>query len=168
MRFEWADASPEADQYKVILESNIVFKPGTPKEEKEAISKIFFGEVNKADFETVDIRGIEIFTTRPDTLFGASFIALSPDHPLTLDMEQVNPKITDFRKQCAKIGTTEEAIATADKLGFDTGLRVKHPFDESKTLPVWIANFVLMGYGTGAVFGCPAHDQRDFDFATNP
>jgi len=132
MRFEWADASPEADQYKVILESNIVFKPGTPKEEKEAISKIFFGEVNKADFETVDIRGIEIFTTRPDTLFGASFIALSPDHPLTLDMEQVNPKITDFRKQCAKIGTTEEAIATADKLGFDTGLRVKHPFDHPR------------------------------------
>ena len=109
--------------------------------------------------------GIEIFTTRPDTLFGASFIALSPDHPITLNIEQVSVEIANFRKECAKIGTTEEAIATADKLGFDTGLRVKHPFDENKTIPVWIANFVLMGYGTGAVFGCPAHDQRDLDFA---
>ena len=110
-------------------------------------------------------KGIEVFTTRPDTLFGASFIALSPDHPLTKKLEEDNSKITEFRADCAKIGTTEEAIATAPKLGFDTGLRVEHPFDETKTLPVWIANFVLMGYGTGAIFGCPAHDQRDLDFA---
>ena len=108
---------------------------------------------------------IEIFTTRPDTLYGASFIALSPDHPLTLTLAKNNSDIENFRAECAKIGTTEEAIATADKLGFDTGLRVKHPFVEGKTLPVWIANFVLMGYGTGAIFGCPAHDQRDLDFA---
>ena len=109
--------------------------------------------------------GVEIFTTRPDTLFGASFIALSPDHPFTVQLAKSNNKIVEFQAACAKIGTTEEAIATAPKLGFDTGLRVKHPFDETKTLPVWIANFVLIGYGTGAIFGCPAHDQRDLDFA---
>ncbi|MEO9970643.1 MAG: leucine--tRNA ligase [Hyphomonadaceae bacterium] len=109
--------------------------------------------------------GIEIFTTRPDTLFGASFVALSPDHPLTIELAKQNPDLEAFRKTCAAIGTSEEAIEKADKLGFDTGLRVKHPFDEDKTLPVWIANFVLMGYGTGAIFGCPAHDQRDIDFA---
>ncbi|MEO1475198.1 MAG: leucine--tRNA ligase, partial [Pseudomonadota bacterium] len=108
--------------------------------------------------------GIEIFTTRPDTLFGASFIALSPDHPLTLELAENNPDIETFRAECARIGTTEEAIETAEKLGFDTGLTVKHPF-EDRALPVWIANFVLMGYGTGAIFGCPAHDQRDLDFA---
>ena len=108
---------------------------------------------------------IEIYTTRPDTLFGASFIALSPDHPLVKALAADNSAIEEFKSECAKIGTTEEAIATAPKLGFDTGLTVKHPFVEGKTLPVYIANFVLMGYGTGAVFGCPAHDQRDLDFA---
>jgi len=108
--------------------------------------------------------GIEIFTTRPDTLFGASFVALSPDHPITALLESANPAIKAFRTECAKIGTTEEAIATAPKLGFDTGLYVLHPFT-GETLPVWVANFVLMGYGTGAIFGCPAHDQRDLDFA---
>ncbi len=107
----------------------------------------------------------EIFTTRPDTLYGASFVALSPDHPVVKDLAKNDSKIESFRAECAKIGTTEEAIATAPKLGFDTGLKVKHPFIEGKTLPVWIANFVLMGYGTGAIFGCPAHDQRDLDFA---
>jgi len=109
--------------------------------------------------------GIEVFTTRPDTLFGASFIAVSPDHPILKQMEQTSDEVEAFKAECSKIGTSEEAIAQAPKLGLDTGLRVKHPFDETKTLPVWIANFVLMGYGTGAVFGCPAHDQRDFDFA---
>lgn len=109
--------------------------------------------------------GIEVFTTRPDTLFGASFVALSPDHPYSKWLAKNLPEAEAFRAECAKIGTSEEAIAQAPKLGFDTGLRVKHPFDETITLPVWIANFVLMGYGTGAVFGCPAHDQRDLDFA---
>ena len=112
-------------------------------------------------FET----GVEIFTTRPDTLFGASFIALSPDHPLTLQLAQGNNALTDFRAECAAVGTSEEAIEKAPKLGFDTGLRVQHPFDPERTLPVWVANFVLMGYGTGAIFGCPAHDQRDIEFA---
>ena len=109
--------------------------------------------------------GIEIFTTRPDTLFGASFIALSPDHPLTEKLAKDDEAIADFRAACASIGTSEEAIEKAEKIGLDTGLRVVHPFDPSITLPVWTANFVLMGYGTGAVFGCPAHDQRDLDFA---
>ena len=109
--------------------------------------------------------GIEIFTTRPDTLFGASFIALSPDHPLTIQLADRSDELKAFRAKCAQIGTSEEAIEKAEKLGFDTGLTVKHPFDDTKTLPVWIANFVLMGYGTGAIFGCPAHDQRDIDFA---
>ena len=118
----------------------------------------------KTRFEATFEDGIEIFTTRPDTLYGANFLALSPDHPLTKALAASQQDIENFRADCAKIGTTEEAIATAPKLGFDTGLRVKHPFT-GKTLPVWIANFVLMGYGTGAVFGCPAHDQRDLDFA---
>lgn len=109
--------------------------------------------------------GIEIFTTRPDTLYGASFVALSADHPLTLELAINHGDLDAFRKQCAAIGTSEEAIEKADKLGFDTGLRVQHPFESGRTLPVWIANFVLMGYGTGAIFGCPAHDQRDLEFA---
>lgn len=109
--------------------------------------------------------GVEVFTTRPDTLFGASFIALSPDHPIVKTLAETNDELEAFRAECAKIGTSEEAIAQAPKLGLDTGLDVEHPFIEGKRLPVWIANFVLMGYGTGAVFGCPAHDQRDLDFA---
>lgn len=109
--------------------------------------------------------GIEIFTTRPDTLFGASFVALSPDHPLTITMAEANGDLADFRAECAKVGTSEADIEKAPKMGFDTGLTVKHPFVEGQTLPVYIANFVLMGYGTGAIFACPGHDQRDFDFA---
>ncbi|MEM0985703.1 MAG: leucine--tRNA ligase [Pseudomonadota bacterium] len=109
--------------------------------------------------------GIEIYTTRPDTLFGASFLALSPDHPLTKQLAQQNADIAAFRAACAKVGTSEEAIEKAEKVGIDTGLSVSHPFIDGKTLPVWVANFVLMGYGTGAVFACPAHDQRDLDFA---
>ena len=109
--------------------------------------------------------GIEIFTTRPDTLFGASFVALSPDHPLTLQLATNDSRIESFRKDAARIGTSEEAIEKAEKVGIDTGLRVAHPFDPAVTLPVWVANFVLMGYGTGAIFACPAHDQRDLDFA---
>ena len=105
-------------------------------------------------FEGIDSADdVEIFTTRPDTLFGASFIALSPDHPISKALSETNSEIEAFRADCAKIGTSEEAIAKAGKRGFDTGLKVKHPFDPNITLPVWIANFVLMGYGTGAVFG---------------
>ncbi|MEM7492125.1 MAG: leucine--tRNA ligase [Pseudomonadota bacterium] len=108
--------------------------------------------------------GVEIFTTRPDTLFGASFVALSPDHPLTIELAEGNSELQAFRAKCAQIGTSEADIEKAPKMGFDTGLKVQHSFT-GQTLPVWIANFVLMGYGTGAIFACPAHDQRDFDFA---
>ena len=109
---------------------------------------------------------IEVYTTRPDTLLGASFVGISPDHPLAKLLEQDNDEVAAFCAECRKGGTTEEAIETAEKLGFDTGIRVRHPFDTSEEMPVYIANFILMDYGTGAIFGCPAHDQRDFEFAT--
>ncbi|MBM3603209.1 MAG: leucine--tRNA ligase [Alphaproteobacteria bacterium] len=109
---------------------------------------------------------IEVYTTRPDTLMGASFVALSPDHPLVKQLAETRPEIEAFREECRKIGTTEEAIETAPKLGFDTGLTVQHPLDPDWQLPIWIANFVLMDYGTGAIFGSPAHDERDHEFAT--
>ncbi|WP_417278710.1 leucine--tRNA ligase [Celeribacter sp.] len=109
---------------------------------------------------------IEVYTTRPDTLMGASFVGISADHPLAKELTAENPEIAAFCEECRKGGTTEEAIEKAEKLGLNTGLTVRHPFDTSWELPVYIANFILMDYGTGAIFGCPAHDQRDFDFAT--
>ncbi len=108
---------------------------------------------------------IEVFTTRPDTLFGASFLALAPDHPLTKAAAETNPDVAKFIKEAAALGTSEEAIEKAPKLGVDLGFRVKHPFDPSWEIPVWAANFVLSTYGSGAVFGSPAGDQRDLDFA---
>ena len=107
---------------------------------------------------------IKVFTTRPDTIFGASFLALSNDHPLSEKFIK-NNDFLNFKKECNKTGTTEEALANAEKLGFNTNLKVMHPFIKNKNIPVYFANFVLMDYGTGAIFGCPAHDQRDFDFA---
>ncbi|MDP7149738.1 MAG: leucine--tRNA ligase [Paracoccaceae bacterium] len=116
-------------------------------------------------FERTDgAEPITVYTTRPDTLMGASFVGISPDHPISKDLEQGNPELADFLAECRKGGTTEEAIETAEKLGFDTGIRVKHPLNPDWELPVWIANFILMDYGTGAIFACPAHDQRDLDF----
>ena len=115
-------------------------------------------------FERTDGGEIEVYTTRPDTLLGASFIGISPDHPLAKQLAESNPDVAAFRAECSKGGTTEEALEKAEKLGFDTGLTVKHPLDPNRDLPVWIANFILMDYGTGAIFGCPAHDQRDLDF----
>ncbi|WP_430911407.1 leucine--tRNA ligase [Methylobacterium sp. sgz302541] len=108
---------------------------------------------------------IKVYTTRPDTLFGAKFLAVSADHPLALALAAANPALQAFAEECRRMGTAQEAIDTAEKLGFDTGLKVRHPLDPSWLLPVYVANFVLMDYGTGAVFGCPAHDQRDLDFA---
>ncbi|MEE8439869.1 MAG: leucine--tRNA ligase, partial [Micropepsaceae bacterium] len=108
---------------------------------------------------------VEVFTTRPDTLFGASFVALSPDHPLAIELAAGNEKLEAFIAECKRLGTSEEAIETAEKRGFDTGAKAIHPFDAGWELPVYVANFVLMGYGTGAIFGCPAHDQRDLEFA---
>ncbi|WP_170398233.1 leucine--tRNA ligase [Ruegeria arenilitoris] len=107
---------------------------------------------------------ITVYTTRPDTLLGASFVGISPDHPIAKQLEAENSEVAEFVAECRKGGTTEEAIETAEKLGYDTGIRVKHPLDPSWELPVWIANFILMDYGTGAIFACPAHDQRDLDF----
>ncbi|HYE46295.1 MAG TPA: leucine--tRNA ligase [Caulobacter sp.] len=108
--------------------------------------------------------GLEVYTTRPDTLYGASFLAIAPDHPLAEQLAG-DPKVADFIRQCRAGGTSEAEIEGAEKLGYDTGLTAAHPFDPDWKLPVWIANFVLMDYGTGAIFGCPAHDQRDLDFA---
>ncbi|MGJ4890227.1 leucine--tRNA ligase [Bradyrhizobium sp. HKCCYLRH3099] len=107
---------------------------------------------------------LKIFTTRPDTLFGAKFMAISADHPLAQAAAAKNPELAAFIAEIKRIGTAQEAIDTAEKQGFDTGIRAVHPFDPSWTLPVYVANFVLMEYGTGAIFGCPAHDQRDLDF----
>ncbi|MDO9077800.1 MAG: leucine--tRNA ligase [Brevundimonas sp.] len=108
---------------------------------------------------------VEIYTTRPDTLFGASFLALAPDHPLTKAIAAHRPDVADFVATCARSGTSEADIEKAEKLGVDLGVRVRHPFDPDRTVPVWAANFVLSTYGSGAIFGCPAHDQRDLDFA---
>src|SRR5690242_6200360 len=107
---------------------------------------------------------LEVFTTRPDTLFGAKFMALAPDHPLAAAAAKTNPALAEFIAQCRHRGTAAAEIETAEKLGFDTGIRARHPFDAAWQLPVYVANFIVMEYGTGAIFGCPAHDQRDLDF----
>ena len=107
---------------------------------------------------------LEVFTTRPDTLFGAKFMALAPDHPLAAAAAAKNPALAKFIEECRHRGTAQAEIDTAEKLGFDTGMKAAHPFDASWQIPVYVANFILMDYGTGAIFGCPAHDQRDLDF----
>ncbi len=109
---------------------------------------------------------LEVFTTRADTIFGGSFCALAAGHPLALELAKKNPSLQAFIAECAKGGTSAEDMAKVEKLGFDTGLRARHPLMPDAAIPVYVANFVLMGYGTGAIFGCPAHDQRDYDFAT--
>ncbi len=130
--------------------------------QKNWIGKSFGCEMNFEIIETSE--KIKIFTTRPDTIFGASFIALSSDHPLSMKFKD-NKEFLSFKEECNKSGTTEEALANTEKLGFNSNFFVKHPFIKNKRIPVYFANFVLMDYGTGAIFGCPAHDQRDFDFA---
>ena len=110
------------------------------------------------------IKNISCFSTRPDTLFGISFLAISIDHPVSKLYEK-DKKFLKFKKECSKIGTTEEALANADKIGFKTDLYAVNPLNEKQKVPVYVANFVLMDYGLGAIFGCPAHDQRDLDFA---
>jgi len=151
MRWQWRDPRGE---YSILYRSGKVESGEKTTEDYPILSDVIdnFPE------------GIEVFTTRPDTLFGASFIGLSPDHPISKHLAEQRPDVKEFVDQCAKLGTSEEAIAQAPKLGIDTGLRVKTRAT-GDAVPVWIANFVLMGYGTGAVFGCPAHDQRDLDFA---
>ena len=113
--------------------------------------------------ETAD--QITVYTTRPDTIFGASFVAIAADHPLATQYAENNPELKEFIEECRKLGTSEEALEKAEKKGFKLDLHMLHPFMDDLKLPVYVANFVLMEYGTGAVFGCPAHDQRDLDFA---
>ncbi|MFL9840234.1 leucine--tRNA ligase [Sphingomonas sp. ST-64] len=117
-------------------------------------------------FALSDGGSVEVFTTRPDTIFGSSFVAIAADHPIAQALAARDPAAAEFIAQCKLGGTTAAEIETQEKLGFDTGIRAAHPFDSTWELPVYIANFVLMDYGTGAVFGVPAHDQRDFEFAT--
>ena len=108
---------------------------------------------------------LEVFTTRPDTIFGASFCAIAANHPIASSLGEADSKLQDFISECNKLSTSEADIETAEKRGYDTGLKVAHPFLDGRELPIYVANFVLMDYGTGAIFGCPAHDQRDLDFA---
>ncbi len=130
--------------------------------QKNWIGKSFGCEI---DFSIESTKNkLRIFTTRPDTIFGATFIAVSVDHEICKSLHKLS-EFKEFKNQCSKIGTTEEALANADKLGFKTGLFALHPFIKNKKIPIYVANFVLMDYGNGAIFGCPAHDQRDFDFA---
>ncbi len=124
-------------------------------------ARVRFPLVDPPDAE----QDVEVFTTRPDTLFGMSFVALAPEHPVSASVAARNPAAAAFVAQCRSMGTSEAVIESAEKQGFDTGLRVGHPLMPGQTFPVWIANFVLMEYGTGAIFGCPAGDQRDLDFA---
>ena len=132
--------------------------------QKNWIGKSYGCEINFKIDELQFKKKIKVFTTRPDTIFGASFIALSVDHPLAINFDK-NKDFLSFKSDCSKMGTTEEALANAEKIGFNTSLFALHPFDKKTKLPIYIANFVLMDYGTGAIFGCPAHDQRDLDFA---
>jgi len=121
-------------------------------------ARVFFPLAGRSD-------KLEIFTTRPDTLFGASFVAIAADHPLAGELAKKDPKLAAFVDECRKTATTAEALETLEKKGYRTTLEAVHPFDPSWKLPVYVANFVLMEYGTGAIFGCPAHDQRDLEFA---
>ncbi|WP_300551980.1 leucine--tRNA ligase [Maricaulis sp.] len=130
-------------------------------------ARVLFPFVEKEDVRRYGCEGIEVFTTRPDTLFGASFLALAPDHVITTALAEDDPAIESFQDYCRRTGVSEEEIEKAPKRGLDLGLKVRHPFDKSWEIPVWTANFVLSTYGTGAIFGSPAGDQRDLDFARN-
>ena len=132
--------------------------------QKNWIGKSFGCEVNFPISSSKNVKEIKCFTTRPDTLFGLSFLALSVDHPLSKFYEQ-DEEFIKFKKKCSETGTTEESIANAEKIGFKTDLTAINPLDKNIKVPIYFANFVLMDYGLGAVFGCPAHDQRDLDFA---
>ncbi len=154
--------------YAEELLSELDNLPGWP-EKVRIMQENWIGKSKGLQFKW-DIAGrddqIEVFTTRPDTFFGASFMALAPDHPLSQALAGDKPEFADFVKKCQSLGTSEAAIEQAEKLGFDTGYKATHPLLPGKEFPIYVANFVLMDYGTGAIFGVPAHDQRDFEFAT--
>ena len=153
-------------KYSTELLDDLEKLPGWPQKVK-LMQKNWIGESIGCELEFKikdENKNIKIFTTRPDTIFGASFIAVSVDHEICKKF--LNDKnFIKFKQKCSKIGTTEEALANAEKIGLNTNIFVEHPFIKNKTLPIYVANFVLMDYGNGAIFGCPAHDQRDFDFA---
>ena len=132
--------------------------------QKNWIGKSFGCEIDFKIIGNENINSVNVFTTRPDTLFGCSFLALSIDHPISKFFEK-DKNFQKFKEECSKTGTTEEAIAQAEKLGFKTNLMALNPFDNQKKVPVFFANFVLMDYGSGAIFGSAGHDQRDLDFA---
>ncbi len=132
--------------------------------QKNWIGKSFGCEINFKIENSSEVNEIKCFTTRPDTLFGMSFLAISVDHPIS-KIYSNSKEFSEFKKKCSSVGTTEEAIANAEKLGFKTDLVAINPLDKNIKVPVYFANFVLMDYGLGAIFGCPAHDQRDLDFA---
>ena len=132
--------------------------------QKNWIGKSFGCEIDFKIEGELPVKNIKCFTTRPDTLFGFSFIALSTDHEISKYYSK-KPDFIKFKEECSKTGTTEEAIAVGEKIGFKTNLQAINPLNPNQKVPVYFANFVLMDYGFGAVFGCPAHDQRDFDFA---
>ena len=132
--------------------------------QKNWIGKSFGCEIDFKIEGSTTIKNIKCFTTRPDTLFGFSFLGVSIDHPISKFYEK-DKEFQKFKQDCSKTGTTEESIAQAEKIGFKTNLIAVNPFDKNMKVPVYFANFVLMDYGFGAVFGCPAHDQRDFEFA---
>ena len=132
--------------------------------QKNWIGKSFGCEIEFEIEGNLPVKNIKCFTTRPDTLFGFSFLALSVDHEIS-NFYKEDKEFLKFKEECSKTGTTEEAIAVGDKIGFKTSLLAKNPLNPNQKVPVYFANFVLMDYGFGAVFGCPAHDQRDFDFA---
>ncbi len=152
-----------ADELLEGLESLSQWPDKVRTMQRNWIGKSVGMRVNFARTDTNE--SIEVFTTRHDTLFGASFLALAPTHPIANTLTQSRPDIVAFIKECAALGTAQENIDKAEKKGIDTGIRVTNPLNPTQELPVYLANFVLMDYGTGAVFGCPAHDQRDFDFA---
>ena len=132
--------------------------------QKNWIGKSFGCEIDFKIEGDLPVKSVKCFTTRPDTLFGFSFLALSVDHEISKFFTE-NKEFQKFKKECSKTGTTEEAIANAEKIGFKTNLVAINPLNPNQKVPVYFANFVLVDYGFGAVFGCPAHDQRDFDFA---
>ena len=131
---------------------------------KTGLENLFGCEIDFKIIGNENINSVNVFTTRPDTLFGCSFLALSIDHPISKFYEK-DKNFQKFKEECSKTGTTEEAIAQAEKLGFKTNLMALNPFDNQKKVPVFFANFVLMDYGSGAIFGSAGHDQRDLDFA---
>jgi len=166
----------QIDKYKNLREylenndlSNII--PNAKSiEEAEKIYRSFSDDIDDYEFLGIHVKSIEnkiqVYTTRPDTLYGASFVGISSNHPLAEKLAKNSKEIADFIEECKKAPVDEESMETMEKKGIPTGLFVEHPFDKNWKLPVWIANFILMDYGTGAIFACPAHDQRDYEFAT--